>query len=85
MRLLHPDLDREQIAANKAAVMERLPELLPFIRELHALGMIDGWRNVVEVGPPEPWPMGRRDITADKMDFEQMSDVKARLKNANHR
>lgn len=53
MRLLHPERDREQIAENRAFVMENMPELLPFIKELHAQGAISGWRNVVEVGPAE--------------------------------
>jgi hypothetical protein len=78
MRLLHPERDREQIAENRAAVLEKLPELVPFIKELHALGMIDGWRNVVDVGPPEPFPTDRRDV--HPVDGEQMTDVIARLK-----
>lgn len=32
-------------------VHEQAPEVIPVMRELHALGMIDGWRDVVYVGP----------------------------------
>ena len=38
-----------QVARNKAAVYEHLPEAVPFIKELHEAGMIDGWRGVGEV------------------------------------
>lgn len=38
-----------RVAENRALVHEHLPEALPFIKELHELGMIDGWRDVVEV------------------------------------
>ena len=41
--------EQERAAANRALVREHLPEVLPFIKELHELGMIDGWRNVEEV------------------------------------
>lgn len=40
----------------RAAVHEHVPEALPFIKELHEMGMIDGWRNVESVemiGDPE--------------------------------
>lgn len=43
--------------AMRAAVHQHCPELLPQIRELTQLGLIDGWRNVVAVldcGPPRP-------------------------------
>jgi len=38
-----------QVARNKALVCEHMPELVPFIKELHEAGMIDGWRGVGEV------------------------------------
>ena len=47
--LLNP-AQMEKVARNKAAVCEHMPELVPFIRELHEAGMIDGWRGVIEVG-----------------------------------
>jgi len=38
--------ETEAVARNKAFVQENMPELVPFIRELHELGMIAGWRAV---------------------------------------
>lgn len=48
---------REHAEAMRAAVHTHCPDLLPEIRELQQLGLIDGWRNVVSVlveGPPRP-------------------------------
>jgi hypothetical protein len=50
-----------RVHENRALVHEHLPEALPFIKELHELGMIPGWRavEVVEVFPnskPEGQP-----------------------------
>jgi len=39
--------DMASVEANKAFVLEHLPEALPFIRALHAEGLIDGWRCVM--------------------------------------
>lgn len=41
--------EQDKIAANRAAVHEHMPELVPIIKELHEAGMIDGWRGVGEV------------------------------------
>lgn len=38
-----------RVRENRALVHEHLPEALPFIKELHELGLIDGWRNVEDV------------------------------------
>ena len=38
--------EEARIAENKAFVLENMPDMLPFIRELHAEGLIDGWRAV---------------------------------------
>lgn len=38
-----------RVASNRALVREHMPELVNEIKELHELGMIDGWRDVVEV------------------------------------
>lgn len=38
--------ETDAVARNKAFVQENMPELVPFIRELHELGMIAGWRAV---------------------------------------
>ena len=40
------DAERERVAANRAFVLEHLPELVDFIKELLAEGLIDGWRAV---------------------------------------
>lgn len=40
---------QQRALENRAAVHEHMPEMLPVIKELHELGMIDGWRNVEEV------------------------------------
>lgn len=38
--------DEARIAETRAAVLEHMPEMLLFIRNLHAEGLIDGWRSV---------------------------------------
>lgn len=38
--------DDARVAANKNFVLDHMPELLPLIRDLHAEGMIDGWRAI---------------------------------------
>ena len=40
------DAERERVAANRAFVHEHMPELVDFIKALHAEGLIDGWRAV---------------------------------------
>jgi beta-phosphoglucomutase-like phosphatase (HAD superfamily) len=45
------DAQRERIAAKRDQVRELMPELIPFIRELQAEGLIDGWRAVISVTP----------------------------------
>lgn len=40
------DAEREQVAENIAFVKAHLPELVPFVKDLHAEGLIDGWRAV---------------------------------------
>ena len=41
-----PPAEIERISANRQFVMEHMPELVDFIKELHAEGLIDGWRAV---------------------------------------
>lgn len=48
LRELNP-AEQARVARNKAAVYAHLPEMVPFIKELHEAGMIDGWRGVGEV------------------------------------
>lgn len=43
------EAEQAVVAGNRAAVHAHLPELVPFIKELHEAGMIDGWRGVSEV------------------------------------
>ncbi|MBI2307550.1 MAG: hypothetical protein HYU78_09620 [Rhodocyclales bacterium] len=40
------DQEAQRVAENRAFVLEHLPELVPFIKDLHAEGLIDGWRAV---------------------------------------
>lgn len=42
---------RERIAAKRDQVRSLMPEFVPFIRELQAEGLIDGWRSVIMVAP----------------------------------
>lgn len=47
-----PELRQEQIEHIKelrADLHQHLPEMEPFIKELYALGMVDGWRCLKEV------------------------------------
>lgn len=44
-----PQLSAQQeaeVAANKAFVLDHMPDLLPMLRALVDEGMIDGWRSV---------------------------------------
>lgn len=43
--------ERADIAARRDFVIEQMPEAAAMIKELYALGMIDGWRAVVKAGP----------------------------------
>lgn len=38
--------DDARVATNKQFILEHMPELLPTIRNLHAEGLIDGWRAI---------------------------------------
>lgn len=40
------EAEKARIGDNKAFIVEHMPEMLPMIRELHAEGLIDGWRSV---------------------------------------
>lgn len=41
--------EHARIAANVALHKQYLPEFAPLIKELHAVGLIDGWRNVKNI------------------------------------
>lgn len=40
------DEEFQRTAENKAFVLEHMPELVDLIKELHAAGLIAGWRSV---------------------------------------
>lgn len=48
---LPPLSEREQaqIAERRALHHQYMPEFLPFVREMHELGLIDGWRSVRKI------------------------------------
>lgn len=43
--------ETERINRNREAVYRLLPEMVPFIKELQQLGMIEGWRAIESVRP----------------------------------
>lgn len=40
------EAEEERVAENRAFILTHLPELVPFIKDLHAVGLVDGWRAV---------------------------------------
>lgn len=38
--------DDARAAVNKQFIREHMPEIIPTIRDLHAEGLIDGWRAI---------------------------------------
>jgi len=40
------EAEEARIAENRDLILEHMPEMLPIIRNLHAEGLIDGWRSV---------------------------------------
>lgn len=59
-----------------------IPEAADFVKELYALGMVDGARCVAYVGPAAdaPKPNPAKTITAAEMDLESFSAMRGRLK-----
>jgi hypothetical protein len=45
------EAEQQRIASNRQKVRELAPELLPVIADLHAEGLIEGWRAVRYIGP----------------------------------
>lgn len=41
--------ERERVAQNYALVKTHLPEIVPFVKELHEAGLIDGLRAIDKV------------------------------------
>lgn len=50
------DGEKAAIAQRREFVHEHLPEAVDFVKQLHELGMIEGWRNVTRVGMIEDAP-----------------------------
>ena len=50
----------------RAAVHQQIPEALPWIRDLIAAGLIEGWRDVSYVGPPRT----DNSISADRIELK---------------
>lgn len=40
------EAEQQRVAANRDFMVEHMPEAVQFIKELHAAGLIDGWRAV---------------------------------------
>lgn len=40
------DIERQQAAETARQAKALMPEVVPIVKELYELGMIDGWRNV---------------------------------------
>lgn len=40
------EADKASIEGNKEFILEHMPDMLPFIRDLLATNQIDGWRNI---------------------------------------
>lgn len=40
------DAEKARAAATARQAKELMPEIVPLVKELYELGMIDGWRNV---------------------------------------
>lgn len=48
LRVLSED-EKNEIAHKRALIHTHLPDAVPFVKELHEFGMIDGWRSVISV------------------------------------
>jgi len=75
------DIERDRIAANVAYIKAHLPGFAAFFKDIHALGMATGWRDIDYAGPARPGPKG---ITADHLVLESTMAPKVRLKNGHH-
>ena len=40
------DAERERASETRRLVYQYMPEIVPFIKELHSVGLLDGWRRV---------------------------------------
>lgn len=41
--------EKAKIARNRALVHQHIPEMVPLMKQMIELGLIEGWRNVVKV------------------------------------
>jgi len=63
-----------------AKVRDLMPEIVPEIRALVEVGLIEGWRNVDYIGPHRP--PGPRTFNLTQIVAESMTKTKERMKNA---
>ncbi len=75
------DAERTRVATNVELVKALMPEMAPVIKELHSLGLIDGWRDIAYVGPHRPEPKG---VTGDQMVLVSVTETKERMKRGTH-
>lgn len=74
--------DKARVAALATEVKEQVPEVIPFFKELHELGMVDGWRAFNGVAPHDPAaadPPGT--VRMSDMQMETMDQTKERMRN----
>lgn len=71
-------MSRERIAATVAKVKASTPELVPFLQELQALGMITGGSCISYVGPHRPEPLNS--VHVGQMVIESTEAAMKRMK-----
>lgn len=71
--------EHERVAANIATIKRDMPELVPFFKELHALGMVNGWRDIAYIGPTPP-ERGRAVSAADMVDLRVHERLREEMK-----
>jgi len=72
------DAERERVAETIVQVRALVPGLVPLVKDLHALGMFDGWRAINYVGPIRPDPPNC--VHAGQMVLESAEALKERMK-----
>jgi hypothetical protein len=84
--LLKPltEAERARVAHTVSQVKELMPELVSVVKDLHAAGLIDGWRDVAYVGPIRPEPSGPKVFTADRMVLESAAATRERMSRGTH-
>ena len=74
------DAERARIAGNVAGLREQCPELVPFFKDLHAEGLVDGWRAIDYVGPHRPPPASALSLDKIMLGFFNPANAKERNK-----